>query len=404
MKHLKNNVSIAVLLAASLFWTGCQKEVSNMSPEIQTNQSTTARLGGVVNDNPNLVSLVPLIMSSGTGSLPVIALGKPVRGGGGTTDATPPAVSITSPTNGATVSGSVSVAVTATDNVGVASVSLSVDGTVKTTLTAAPYNFTWDASSVIDGTHTLAATAKDANGNSSSYTITVAKNTVIIILPPPALPSSYQLTTPPIADQGNEFTCVPFATTYAARSIEQYYRSGASSYSLSANIFSPEYVYNQTRITSDCSSGTSIGLTLDLMKNKGVATWQTMPYFDNNGCGLMPTAAQDAEAANYKIGGYSKIINTDQTAIKTMIAGKHPVMTSLLIDDNFMNAGTGFIWKTSGLGTAPHSLIICGYDDSKHAYRVMNSWGTSWGDAGYGWIDYDFFPTKAGYYVYVMNY
>jgi len=344
--------------------------------------------------------------SSEYGNAVITALGRGVKGGGGsTTDVTPPVVSITSPTNGATVSGSVNVAATATDNVGVASVSLSVDGTVKSTVTTAPYNFSWDASTVANGTHTLMATAKDAKGNAASYTITVSKNTVIAPPPPVTLPASALLVTPPIGDQGyQELTCTPFSTVYAARSIEQYYRTKASSYSNATNIFSVKYVYNQTKINSDCNSGTSITLTLDLMKNKGVCTSQTMPYVDGD-CATLPTAAQNTEAANYKISTYSKMLNTDLTSIKTMIYQKHPVIFSVVMDNSFTNAGPGFIWSSySGSGALPHCMIICGYDDAKKAFKVMNSWGTTWGDAGYSWITYNFFPVKTGYYVFAMNY
>jgi len=412
MKQLKLRSGMAVLLGATMMWTSCQKEVSSLLPLNQTTQTTSARLGGLVADDPNTVSLVPMIMSSGTSGSPsgfkiadISATLKGKHPAGGTTDATPPAVSITSPSNGTAVTGTVSVAVTASDNVGVASVSLSVDGTVKTTLTTAPYNFPWDASVATDGTHTLMATAKDAKGNAASYTITVSKNTVIVTPPPVTLPASALLVTPPIGDQGyQELTCTPYSSVYAARSIEQYYRTGASSYSSATNIFSVKYVYNQTKISADCNSGTSITLTLDLMKNKGVCTSQTMPYVDGD-CATMPTAAQDAEAANYKIGAYSKMLNTDLTAIKTMIYQNHPVIFSAVMDNSFTNAGPGFIWSSySGSGALPHCMIICGYDDTKNAFKVMNSWGTTWGDAGYSWITYDFFPVKTGYYVYAMNY
>jgi hypothetical protein len=93
-------------------------------------------------------------------------------------DTTAPTVSITSPANGATVSGSVTVTVSASDNVGVTSTAISIDGGAYTT------SLTWATTSVADGSHTIQARAQDAAGNtgySSTITVTV-KNTVT---PPP---------------------------------------------------------------------------------------------------------------------------------------------------------------------------------------------------------------------------
>lgn len=228
-------------------------------------------------------------------------------------------------------------------------------------------------------------------------------DTPVVTLPPATIPSNFQLATPPIGNQGNEGACVPFAVAYAARSIEYYYTSNASSYSTGANVFSPEFAYNLTKF-GDCGSGTSMTSVLDLLVQQGVCTWQLMPYDDLNGCSLIPDNNQMQNASGYKIASYVKIVNTDRVAIKTMVSSKHPVILTLLADNSFVNARTGFIWKAdSGAGVLPHTIIICGYDDSKNAYKVMNSWGTLWGDAGYSWIDYDFFPVKAGYYVYAIQ-
>ena len=59
-------------------------------------------------------------------------------------DTQPPTVAITSPANGATVNGTVSVAANATDNVGVSRVEMLLDGALVATDTAAPYTFAWD--------------------------------------------------------------------------------------------------------------------------------------------------------------------------------------------------------------------------------------------------------------------
>jgi len=83
-------------------------------------------------------------------------------------DTQAPAVSIGSPTAGAYVRATVSVTVDATDNVGVASAHLLVDGAVVAQDTSAPFGFTWDSSLVPNGTHVLQATVTDAAGNTAA--------------------------------------------------------------------------------------------------------------------------------------------------------------------------------------------------------------------------------------------
>lgn len=89
-------------------------------------------------------------------------------------DTTPPTVSITSPANAATVAGTITVKVSASDNTGVASVRLSVDGSVLGSASAAPCSFSWNTAAGPDGSHNLVATAFDAAGNSASTQVTVA--------------------------------------------------------------------------------------------------------------------------------------------------------------------------------------------------------------------------------------
>lgn len=309
-------------------------------------------------------------------------------------DVTAPVVSITSPVSGSAISSgaTVSISVSASDNVGVSSVTFSVDGTVQTTAITAPYSFSWNTTGVASGTHTLTATAKDAAGNTSLSSILVTLNSTV--LPPPStLPSAYQLALPPAADQGSEGSCVSFAVGYAARSAEKYYRTGASNYSLSTNIMSPEYLFNQTRSDSYCS-GSSLITALEFLKSNGICTWQTMPYSSLNGCSLMPTATQTNEAASNRILDYSIMYTADITGIKTMLASNRPLLVDFMVDSYFSNATPGFIWQSfSSTFYARHAVAICGYDDAKHAVKVMSSWGPGWGESGFSWIDYDFLGT-----------
>src|SRR5205085_3699144 len=101
------------------------------------------------------------------------------------TDITPPTVSITSPANGATVSGTVSVTASASDNVGVAGVQFQLDGAnLGAEATAAPYQVSWNTSTTTNGSHTLTARARDAAGNAATSTaVAVTVNNTDTIAP-----------------------------------------------------------------------------------------------------------------------------------------------------------------------------------------------------------------------------
>jgi hypothetical protein len=90
-------------------------------------------------------------------------------------DTTPPTVNLTAPSAGATVSGTVSVTATASDNVAVASVQFQLDGANLGSLdTVAPYSVSWDTTTASNGSHTLRAIATDTSNNStSSASVTV---------------------------------------------------------------------------------------------------------------------------------------------------------------------------------------------------------------------------------------
>lgn len=98
-----------------------------------------------------------------------------VSGATYTFDGQVPSVSLTSPTNSSTVSGTVNVAATATDNIGVTKVEFLVDGSVKSTDTTSPYTFSLNTASYSNASHTVAAKAYDAVDNTaiSSVSVTV---------------------------------------------------------------------------------------------------------------------------------------------------------------------------------------------------------------------------------------
>ncbi len=92
-------------------------------------------------------------------------------------DTTPPTASITNPTSNQTVSGTVPVAATATDNCAVASVQFFLDGNpLGNPVTSAPYAVSWDTTTASAGAHVLSARATDTSGsigNSANVNVTV---------------------------------------------------------------------------------------------------------------------------------------------------------------------------------------------------------------------------------------
>lgn len=100
-------------------------------------------------------------------------------------DTTPPVVSVTAPSG--TLSGTVTLSATASDNVGIAGVWFTVDGAVVGNEdTSAPYQVTWNSGTVANGSHTIRALARDAAGNvstSAPVTVLVSNGTADITAP-----------------------------------------------------------------------------------------------------------------------------------------------------------------------------------------------------------------------------
>lgn len=89
-------------------------------------------------------------------------------------DTTPPTVSLSSPSNGATVSSTTAVTAGANDNVGVVGVQFKLDGSnLGNEVTAAPYTTSWNTTLFANGTHTLVAVARDAAGNTTTSTAVI---------------------------------------------------------------------------------------------------------------------------------------------------------------------------------------------------------------------------------------
>jgi hypothetical protein len=110
----------------------------------------------------------------------------PVTTPGSGSDTTPPTASITAPANNATVSNSVTITATASDNVGVVKMELYIDGTLTTSNTnATSLSFSWNTNPVSNGSHSLVVKAYDAANNirtSPTVTVTVSNSAATQLL------------------------------------------------------------------------------------------------------------------------------------------------------------------------------------------------------------------------------
>ncbi len=117
-------------------------------------------------------------------------------------DQTPPTVSLTAPTSGSTLKGTVNITANASDNAGgsgLAKVEFYVDSQLKGTDTTSPYSFSWDSTTATNATHTLSVIAYDSA--SPANTTTSSNVSVTVDNSAPTVPQNLQMT-------ANTFTSV----------------------------------------------------------------------------------------------------------------------------------------------------------------------------------------------------
>ncbi len=216
-----------------------------------------------------------------------------------------------------------------------------------------------------------------------------------------ALPASYDLSQylPPIGNQGQYGTCVAWSTGYYSKTATEAIalNRSAAEINSSANQISPKDLFiaipDNKKGASDCN-GTNFTDALDILQARGAATLQTVPYSNITDCSSANLQSNwTTNAAGHKIEYYRKIDKT-VTTIKEQIFNKLPVMFGAKVYSNLQSWNTSDIYSgLSGSYLGNHAITIIGYDDSKGpggAFKVVNSWGDTWGTAGYIWVDYNF--------------
>ena len=241
-----------------------------------------------------------------------------------------------------------------------------------------------------------------------------------------SLPRAYSLKKycPQPKSQERYGTCTSWATAYAARTICEAISLGwTNTENITAEAFSPIFVYKNIDKVSECEDGISIAKALELIKTTGVPKYTSFPVLCAD---YVPRSLFD-EAQRYRIDGYTKLFDQDYnwttkkwedntpasvklSTIKKAISQNHPVVISMNCYESFSVWGES-VWngiqdKFRSEGER-HALCVVGYDDDKFggAFEIMNSWGTRWGDGGFIWVRYEDFckNTPYAYDVYVAK-
>ena len=209
-----------------------------------------------------------------------------------------------------------------------------------------------------------------------------------------------------VEDQGALGSCTAQA---GAGIIEYYERKSFGRHVDASRLFLYKVTRNLMKMKGD--TGGTLRLTMGAMVLFGVPPEEYWPYTDDEqGFDKEPPAFCYAFAQNYKTILYYRhdppgaVRPTVLERLKTYLAAGHPAMFGFTVYSSVEQAETtGRIPYPSAREKIEggHAVVAMGYDDrmairnraggeTKGALLIRNSWGTGWGEKGYGWLPYDY--------------
>jgi C1A family cysteine protease len=204
----------------------------------------------------------------------------------------------------------------------------------------------------------------------------------------------------PVEDQGSLGSC----TANAGVGLIEYFEKRAFRKHIEASrLFLYKATRNLMHETGD--NGAFLRSTMGALVLFGVPPEEYWPYkiadFDKE-----PTAFCYAFAQNYQSLTYYRldppgIAKTDLlNQIKTNLAGGLPSMFGFTVYNSIDQAATTGKIPYPSPGdkiVGGHAIVAAGYDEKMvirnakpGAFLIRNSWGTGWGEKGYGWLPYDY--------------
>ena len=235
--------------------------------------------------------------------------------------------------------------------------------------------------------------------------LTFKKKTTLIMSDYKGVSSSASLKEycPTPGNQGSYGTCAAWSTAYGARTIVEAEKNGWKTKDIiNKNTFSPGFIFKVVK-PFDLQCGGSFPSDLfSKMKEVGV------PHYSDFSldCTYPPTSVFPM-ALPYKIldavdvfnsYGLNDLDNEDVYKVKKSIYEGNPVVISIFCPPSFDVAKEQWLpyepkTEINGRQHGKHAITVIGYDDLKFggAFEIMNSWGTSWGNSGFTWINYSDF-------------
>lgn len=213
---------------------------------------------------------------------------------------------------------------------------------------------------------------------------------------------------PPIGNQGSYGTCVVWATAYNLKTALNMIDGTWSTSNKNSALYqcSPVDLWHLMPSNSKSTqcNGSNFEPAFQAMIDKGVATMSSVPFTNSKMvCDYVTGKGSSSnKLAEYRIVAYSSDLTSDgstygmnENNIKNYLK-MGPLVVGAKLGDRFM------AWNNSDVISydtdtyqgqhAYHAMALVGYDDSKGAFRLRNSWGADdWGDNGSIWVDYDFF-------------